>query len=102
MDIMPANGNNTDDKTCRNEVVVREERMKKLLTIALLAFAFGMPAALLAQDKARFPRISPDKFSPKQQEFAKLLASSPRNDNRNDPPFKGCCRSPDSGFVASR
>ena len=102
MDIMPANGNNTHDKTCRNEIVVREERMKKLLTIALLAFAFGMPAALLAQDKARFPMISPDNFSPKQQEFAKLLASSPRNGNVNNPPFKVYFRSPDFGLEAIR
>src|SRR6266699_576215 len=97
---MPANGNNTHDKTCRNEIVVREEHMKKLLTIALLAFALGMPAALLAQDKARFPMISPDKFSPKQQEFAKLLASSPRNGNVNNPPFKVYFRSPEFGLHA--
>src|SRR5437867_11043043 len=76
--------------------------MKKLLTIALLAFALGMPAALLAQDKARFPMISPDKFSPEQQEVAKLLASSPRNGNVNNPPVKVYFRSPDVGLEASR
>src|SRR6267378_4554596 len=62
--------------------------MKSPLTIALLAFAFVMPGALFAQDNARFPIISPDKFSAKQQEFAKLLTSSPRNGNVNNPPFK--------------
>src|SRR5947199_10560962 len=98
MDIMPANGNNTHDKTCRNESVVREERMKKLLTIALLAFGFGMPAALLGQDKARFPMISPDKFSPKQQEFAELLASSPRSGSLSNPPGRVYFRSPDCGL----
>ena len=76
--------------------------MKKLLTIAVLVFAFVMPGALFAQDTARFPTISPDKFSPKQQEFAKLLASSPRNGNVNNPPFKVYFRSPDFGLEAIR
>ena len=76
--------------------------MKKLLTIAVLAFALGIPAALLAQDKARFPTIPSDKFSPKQQEFAKLLTSSPRNGNVNNPPFKVYFRSPDFGLEAIR
>ncbi len=76
--------------------------MKSPLTIALLAFAFVMPGALFAQDNARFPIISPDKFSAKQQEFAKLLTSSPRNGNVNNPPFKVYFRSPEFGLEAIR
>src|SRR3989442_12697684 len=76
--------------------------MKNPLTIALLAFAFLMPGTLFAQDNARFPTISPDKFSAKQQEFAKLLTSSPRNGNVNNPPFKVYFRSPDFGLEAIR
>src|SRR5437762_13915411 len=76
--------------------------MKKLLTIAVLVFAFVMPGALFTQDHARFPPISPDKFSAKQKEFAKLLASSPRNGNVNNPPFKVYFRSPDFGLEAIR
>jgi len=72
--------------------------MKKLVTAALLASVFVLPS--LAQDNARFPTISPDKFSAKQQEFAKLLTSSPRNGNVNNPPFKVYFRSPDFGVEA--
>ena len=76
--------------------------MKKILSIALLAFAFAVPDAILAQENARFPTISPDKFSAKQQEFAKLLTSSPRNGNVNNPPFKVYFRSPEFGLEAIR
>src|SRR2546426_138882 len=76
--------------------------MKNPLTIALLAFALVMPGTLFAQDNARFPTISPDKFSAKQQEFAKLLTSSPRNGNVNNPPFKVYFRSPEFGLEAIR
>ena len=76
--------------------------MKELLSIALLAFLFVLPGPLLAQENARFPTISPDKFSVKQQEFAKLLTSSPRNGNVNNPPFKVYFRSPEFGLEAIR
>ena len=75
--------------------------MKKLLSITLAALAL-IPGALLAQENARFPKISPDKFSAKQQEFAKLLTSSPRNGNVNNPPFKVYFRSPEFGLEAIR
>ena len=76
--------------------------MRNVWTIALLAFVFVMPRALLAEDNTRFPMISPDKFSARQQEFAKLLTSSPRNGNVNNPPFKVYFRSPDFGLEAIR
>jgi 4-carboxymuconolactone decarboxylase len=72
------------------------------LSIALFASAFVLPGALLAQENARFPAISLDKFSAKQQEFAKLLTSSPRNGNVNNPPFEVYFRSPEFGVEAIR
>src|SRR5207245_3174838 len=91
-----------DDRNKKQSSRRREEPMKELLSIALLAFAFAVPGDLLAQENARFPAISPDKFSTKQQEFAKLLTSSPRNGNVNNPPFKVYFRSPEFGLEAIR
>jgi len=49
--------------------------MRELLSIALLAFAFVVPDALLAQENARFPTISPDKFSAKHHSGAGGLSA---------------------------
>jgi 4-carboxymuconolactone decarboxylase len=72
--------------------------MKKIVSIACLAAALVVPA--LAAESLRFPPITPDKFTPQQQEFAKLLQSSPRNGNVNNPPFKVYFRSPEFGLEA--
>jgi 4-carboxymuconolactone decarboxylase len=79
---------------------IREETMKKLTVLACLALSLALPVA--AAENMRFAPITPDKFSAKQQEFAKLLTSSPRNGNVNNPPFKVYFRSPEFGVEAIR
>jgi len=74
--------------------------MKKILGLALLASTFLAPGILAAADVVRFPTISPDAYTAKQKEFAKVLADSPRAGNVNNPPFKVYFRSPEFAVEA--
>jgi 4-carboxymuconolactone decarboxylase len=71
--------------------------MKKLFAIALLAASFALPG--IAQE-TRFAPIAPEKFSPQQQEFAKLMNAGPRAGNITNAPFKVYFASPEFGLEA--
>jgi hypothetical protein len=88
------------NSVCRQQIS-GEEVMKKFLGLALLTSAFLSPGILAAADVvARFPSISPDAYTAKQKEFAKILADSPRAGNVNNPPFKVYFRSPEFAVEA--
>lgn len=76
--------------------------MTHLLKIGLLTAVFALSTVIVAQESVRFPDLRPDQYSPAQQQFADLLAQSPRNGKVTNPPFKVYFRSPEFGLHAIR